>query len=514
MRVRLPMRALVVSVGALLTATLGPAGVAEPPCQPLQPPRPICIPDLPTPPPVPTVPPAPVPTVPPTPVPTVPPVPGPTLTPLPTLVPSPVPTVPTLTPLPVPTMTPPTIPPIGGGGGGVRTPWVSANAGVMWYGPGSSSLFPSQPVGEAGGSIWLTRRIAVAPLQATMLMGSFLNGVYWSQGGAAWVSATPGCLLPYASPIGAPAAWTLIRQAAVLASGLDACGIEGLAYDPLIPGRVYASAYDAPTLTTLNPGGVYVSDDGGFHWRKLLGGIRGAGLAVGRPGGVFATIVAGYIQQSNAAVGSTPSNGSLSISSDDGLSWRSVVLPSSGCPDGVGTSQRLTATVAFNDVDQRIVYAGTNAGLYVSTDAGGTWRLARQSCGGIWGIAPATDGRVFFGDNNGGVYESDAAVTSPRLVRDLGDGWVQSLEPDPVDPSRVYAAVWNGSAATVFRIETASGQVTQLGNSLLPDLGSVPQPFPFSFQQRNGTAPSLFLARPRARLYVSTLLRGAFLRGE
>lgn len=398
----------------------------------------------------------------------------------------------------------------------IRTSWIPGNAGVLSYG-GPIHPVPMQPVGEAGGSVWLTRRIVASPYTPTsMIMGSFLNGVYVSQTGGAWISATPGCLLPYTSPVGSEQAWDAMRAAAVLASGLDACGIEGLAFDPDLPNRIYASGYDAPTLSTLNPGGVYVSDNGGFTWRKLLGGIRGAGLAVTRPGNVLsgATIVAGYIQQSNAAVGSTPGNGSLSISNNDGRSWRSVVLPASGCPDGVGTSQRLTATVAVNAADPRIIYAGTNAGLYVSSDTGATWRLARVSCGGMWGIGPAPDGRVFLGDNTGNVYEADAAVNTIRPIVDVGAGYVQSIEADPFNANTIYAAVWSGAASRVYRITVSTGLASSLYSSALFDLGLIPQPFPFSFAHNDGTAPSLFLARVPGRLYVSTILRGTFLRGE
>ena len=425
--------------------------------------------------------------------------------------------------------------------GTVPVPWVPANAGVMWWQPNDPSYplsLPRQPPGEASGAWWLTRRIGASPaIPGVMHLGSFLHGLYVSAGGGAWTMLTPGCLLPPDPPAVVPPsedeAYRSARRAIVSIAGLDACAVEGIAYDPLIPQRMYVSAYDVTSLRgtepTIGTGGVYVSEDLGVHWRKLTGGIRGNGLAVSREPLSPATIVVGSIQASNGSVGSTPGNGSLSISTNDGASWRSVVLPPSGCADSVETSQRITPTIVINPSDSRQIFAGTNAGLYVSGDAGSTWSLAKQACGGVWGIVISPDGStITIGDKDGVVASAATADLSFSTLVDLGAGKIQTLVADPIDQNVIYAAMWSGAGAGVYVIDTGA---SRMDDSLLREVipldqrwpSQLPKPFPFAFRSANGAAaPSLFLQVQRAianaapntldPLYVSTIFRGVFVR--
>jgi len=393
---------------------------------------------------------------------------------------------------------------------------------MWWQGADTFGIPPAQPPGEAGGAWWLTRRIGTSPLLPEVQhLGSLFHGMYVSAGGGAWVNVSPGCLLPMRSPV--PQFHDLYRPAreiAVAATGLDACGVEGIAYDPLIPSRIYASAFNVEDVSLsgalLGPGGVYVSDDLGLGWRKLLGGLRGNGLAVARAGAGPATIVVGYIQANNGAIGNTPGGGSLSISADDGRTWRNVSLPASGCADAVPTTQRITPTVAMPPDDPDLIYAGTNAGLYASTDGGDTFTLLRQACGGTWGLALSPDGdRVWIGDHEGRIYRADTGSSIFTFLTDLGAGKVQSLLLDR-DGRTLYAAMWDGNGAAVYRIDGQNGARAQLGDSLLEplDRSALPKPFPLGPEMANGTMPSLFLGRPLGRLEVSTVLRGVFTRFE
>ena len=101
---------------------------------------------------------------------------------------------------------------------------------------------------------------------------------------------------------------------------------------------------------------------------------------------------------------------------------------------------------------------------------------------------------------------------------------------DPRDERTAYAALWSGRDANVMRIQMdGSARVTHLDDSLLRDIipadqswpAAVPRPFPLAFKDAKGAAaPSLFLAMqavagaPTALLHVSTIFRGAFVRGD
>lgn len=416
----------------------------------------------------------------------------------------------------------------------LETPWVPANAGVLWWQPNDPAYplsIPRQPPGEPAGAWWLTRRIAASPHVPGLLhLGSFFHGMYGSAGGAAWGTLTPACWLPVNPPAAVPPEYHTLyreaRRAAVSITGLEGCGIEGIVYDPFLPNRLYVTAYDVVSLVgvsaTLGPGGVFVSDTAGATWRKLLGGIRGNGLAVHREIGGAATIVAGYIQE-GSVVGSTPSNGSLSISRDDGRTWRDVVLPASGCADIPVSSQRITPTVAINPTDADQIFAGTNAGLYVTSDGGQTWALQVKRCDGVWGIALTSDGgTIFIGDKDGVVSRASTSTLAFEQIVDLGAGKVQTLLLDARDPDQesLYAATWAGGDAAVYRIDARASAKGRLGDSLLRDVipldqgwpAGVPKPFPLAFAMADGTAPSLFLGQALDVLYVSTVTRGVFLR--
>lgn len=417
---------------------------------------------------------------------------------------------------------------LGGAGAAPALPlgglgWLPANAGVMWWqGADTIGIPPAQQPGEPGGAWWLTRRLGVSPLLPEVQhLGSFFHGIYLSAGGGAWVNLSPGCLLPMRSPV--PQAQDLYRaarQVAVAATGLDACGVEGIAYDPLLPTRMYASAYTVEDVSLsgalLGAGGVYVSEDLGVHWRKLTGGLRGNGLAVARRGTGPARIAAGSIQAHNGAIGSTPGGGSLVVSDDDGRTWRNVSLPASGCADAVPTSQRITPTIVMPPGNPDVIYAGTNAGLYASTNGGTSFSLLRQACGGIWGIAMSADGaRVWIGDHLGRILAADTGSSSFTSLTDLGDGKVQDLRLDP-DGRTLYAAMWDGNGASVYRVDGQTGAKAQIGGSLLEpiDRSALPKPFPLGPEMANNTMPSLFLGRVPGRLEVSTVLRGVFTRFE
>lgn len=369
-----------------------------------------------------------------------------------------------------------------------------------------------------------------------MHLGSFFNGLYGSVGGASWTPLTTPCLLPLEPPPSTSPdlanSYRAARRLARDATGIHGCAIEGIAYDPVLPQRMYVTAYDVASLSGAEPvladAGVYRSDNLGITWTRLAGGFRGNGLAVSRTG-LNTTIVVGFIQTSNATVGNTPNNSSLMVSQDDGVSWNTITLPASNCADSPMSSQRITPTIVFDPLRPSHVYAGTNAGLYRSTDSGSSWSLVRVACGGVWGVAMSTGvSKIYIGDKDGVVWKSDLPDLSFTSVVDLGVGKIQSLLLDSDGEQILHAAMWSGSSASVYRVPVSGASPTKLHDSLLADLlpidqnwpAGIPKLFPLKFAQGDGTAPSLFLAARSNQvgglevspLWVSTILRGVFVR--
>lgn len=189
----------------------------------------------------------------------------------------------------------------------------------------------------------------------------------------------------------------------------DSVGAVDLAWDPLAPAVVYAATWQArmhPWLDYFMPlggrgSGVWKSEDGGMHWRRLAGGlpfgrVGRVGVAVPRGSGgrtVFALV---QVYAASGADGK-PAPGGLYRSDDGGANWR-VVNPDGGLASGyfgrLFVSPRDPA---------RLWLSGQS--LRESRDGGRTFTIARGSPGGddyhaLW-VDPTDDRRLIAGSDQG-----------------------------------------------------------------------------------------------------------------
>ncbi|MFI1170891.1 WD40/YVTN/BNR-like repeat-containing protein [Streptomyces melanogenes] len=178
--------------------------------------------------------------------------------------------------------------------------------------------------------------------------------------------------------------------------------------DPVHPDRVYAVLWDhrrEPDKRTYGGtgSGVYRSDDGGAHWRRLGGGLPtadsgriGLGIATSEPGRLY------------AMVGATDGTfGSFLTSADGGDTWTKL-------PDNTALKESQSSyswwfgKVWVDPADARHVHvAGVD--LLTTKDGGTTWTeqdtVHADQHAMLWD--PRTPGRAYLG-NDGGVYRSDA----------------------------------------------------------------------------------------------------------
>ena len=151
----------------------------------------------------------------------------------------------------------------------------------------------------------------------------------------------------------------------------------------------------------------------------------------------------------------------------------------------------LTAVRIFSlAVDPNVpatVYAGTDIGLYKSTDSGTSWTLVAWPPGAtnVWALAILPDSSVLAGTDAGGWRSTDGGATWTPLV---GVGVTYAWAVDPGSPTTVYAAggVGTPAAPTPRRKESrgraptaaSRGRATATRTPRLPVFESIVVPAP------------------------------------
>jgi photosystem II stability/assembly factor-like uncharacterized protein len=205
--------------------------------------------------------------------------------------------------------------------------------------------------------------------------------------------------------------------------------------------------------------GILKSTDGGENWR-ILGEENGLGfLYVGslymhpeNPDVLLAAtghIVPGLATERMLAEGH--SRAGVYRTEDDGETWTQVLEP-----------RRETISEAFSAVelcpsDPNIAYAGSEATIYRSTDAGLTWELVSGGLNG-WGppgvptgwpidlqCDPRDPDRLFANNYGGGNFLSeDGGRTWQNASTGYSGAQMREVAVDPLDPARVYGAGRSG----------------------------------------------------------------------
>jgi hypothetical protein len=209
--------------------------------------------------------------------------------------------------------------------------------------------------------------------------------------------------------------------------------VAALAVDPANPQTVYAG--DSGMMTE---GRVLKSTDGGATWRSSGSGISGDdvdGLAVdpGRPSTIYAVVEDSLYVSVDAGVGWTKTTGKMEVNSSE-------------------------ADVLMVAVTADVLYAGTTAGVWKSTDGGSTWSQGTglSSTGYLryfyaivaLAVDPSDPSVLYAGDSglmtSGGVSSStDAAAHWNQIGGELTEN-VSALAVDSSEPHTVYAGTNTG----------------------------------------------------------------------
>jgi photosystem II stability/assembly factor-like uncharacterized protein len=220
-------------------------------------------------------------------------------------------------------------------------------------------------------------------------------------------------------------AWMAAGAAAVLALALAACGSSGGANggSTVKPGLPNTPDYHSLLVDPTNSNkivlgthyGLYVSTDGGRHWRadKLQGDDA---MNIARPEGNTIWVAGHNV---------------FKKSTDGGASW-SDVRPS-------GLPSLDIHGFAVDPRDSKTLYAAVaGQGFFRSGNGGRSFSLVSAEVGGsVMALAATPDGRILAGDMQRGLLVSrNGGKTWQRVVR----ASILGLAINPTDPKRILAS--------------------------------------------------------------------------
>ena len=161
-------------------------------------------------------------------------------------------------------------------------------------------------------------------------------------------------------------------------------------------------------------------------------------------------------------------------SADSGQSWRRI-----GVDQGMH-SDAVVRTVVNHPSHPETVFAGSDAGLYVSEDSGGTWSLLDGLLRGqhVWALAidPGVPGTMYAGtgtptpagvfrSNDGGRTWEQRPVEIAAECINVGTPRVTAIAIDPTAANRV----WVGLEVDGLRLSTDSGESWRAVNGAIPN---------------------------------------------
>jgi photosystem II stability/assembly factor-like uncharacterized protein len=351
---------------------------------------------------------------------------------------------------------------MGSVGGGV---WKTENSGRTWF-PIADDPFTGIPIGSIGA-------IAVAP--------SDPNIIYVGTG-------EPDIRSQHSYGIGlfkstdAGKTWRSIGLA-------ETRQIGKIVVDPTDPNRVYVAALGH--VYKANPErGVYRSTDGGAHWKKILASandpddVGAIDLAFDpqHPRTIYASLWATRRPPWSVYAPSNMPGGGLYKSSDGGDTWRQLggglptddfvgkigiaVAPSNpnrlyAVVDDLGTA--IARPIRGSSASQGAPAPKPSGGIYLSDDAGGTWRLVNNEQR-LWGrgwyfgqiaVDPANPDRAY--DINTATYMTlDAGKTWVPVKGAPGGDDYHQLWINPKDGNRMVLSSDQGTVVSVDGAKTWS----------------------------------------------------------
>jgi hypothetical protein len=233
------------------------------------------------------------------------------------------------------------------------------------------------------------------------------------------------------------------------AKGLPAAAVTHVLVDPRSPVQsrtVYACLFGR---------GVFKSSDDGVTWSAKNEGLTGPQPFAWRvtlsPGGRLYLVVSR--RSENGRIGDE-GDGALYVSDDGADHWTRVALPAgTNGPTGLVVDPTDPQRLYLSAWGVQHADADTGGGIFLSTDAGGTWRSIFAGGQHVYDVTLDSRTGVLYasGFDQGAWRSADRGATWTR-IRGFNFKWGHRVIPDPASPDRIYittygGSVWHGPAA-------------------------------------------------------------------
>jgi len=216
------------------------------------------------------------------------------------------------------------------------------------------------------------------------------------------------------------------RNYARLPGPLDAYSVTAVATHPTRTARVFAATAE---------GGVFRSEDGGATWTPLdrYGSV-----------GELVNVTLKHPSLSSFVLAGTEGYG-VQVSSDGGRTFASRVT---------GLTNLNVNALAFEPGSSTVVYAGTDAGIFKSTDTGNTWAATGLGSGEITDLITDSEGAIrrIWGTvaGQGVAYSADGGATFHVYSSGLASLELTSLELEIVGSIRRIWGTTRGGDGVVY----------------------------------------------------------------
>jgi len=204
--------------------------------------------------------------------------------------------------------------------------------------------------------------------------------------------------------------------------------VNAIAIDPSSPSTLYAGT---------SWGGVFKSVDGGTTWNTANIGLTDrlvSAIAIDptNPATIYAGTQGSQYQPT------------LFKSLDGGGSW----IPSSAGLNSFGNSAPVE-NIAIDPSSPSTVYAGTQVGVYKTTDGGSSWAsIGSFNTFSFVAIDPSDSSTLYVG-SSGAIYKSTNGGANWVQIGDFTGTTVVAIVIDPTDPAVLYAAHVDGVSKSV-----------------------------------------------------------------